>query len=46
MNDALSGGFAAPPIESATAFRAMLEAMARPGTIVTLTGAEPPAPLS
>lgn len=46
MNDALSGGFAAPPIEAATAFRAMLEAMARPGTIVTLTGAEPPAPLS
>jgi alpha-D-ribose 1-methylphosphonate 5-triphosphate synthase subunit PhnH len=47
MNDqALSGGFANPPVQSARAFRALLEAMARPGRIVTLTGATPPQPVS
>lgn len=42
----LSGGFADPAIASATAFRQVMEAMARPGTIHTITGAVPPAPLS
>ena len=44
--DALSGGFAEAPIQSAHAFRAVLEAMARPGTIHRVGGALPPAPLS
>ena len=44
--DALTGGFAAPPLDAARAFRAVLEATARPGTIHTVTGAAPPAPLS
>jgi len=44
--DALSGGFAEAPIEAARAFRALLEAMARPGQMQALTGATPPAPLS
>ena len=43
---ALEGGFANPPIEAARAFRAALQAMARPGRIQRITGAEPPAPLS
>lgn len=42
----LSGGFADPAIQSAHAFRSVMEAMARPGTIHSITGAEPPAPLS
>lgn len=42
----LSGGFADPAIASATAFRQVMEAMARPGTIHTINGAAPPAPLS
>ena len=44
--DALIGGFAQGPQQSARAFRAALEAMARPGTIWTVEGAVPPAPLS
>ena len=44
--EALLGGFATAPQQSARAFRAALEAMARPGTIWTLDGATPPAPLS
>jgi alpha-D-ribose 1-methylphosphonate 5-triphosphate synthase subunit PhnH len=44
--EALTGGFATPPLQSARAFRAVLEAMARPGTIHTVHGALPPAPLS
>ncbi len=43
--EALTGGFDAPPLQSARAFRAILEAMARPGTIHTVQGANPPAPL-
>lgn len=43
---ALTGGFDSPPHQSARAFRAIMEAMARPGTIVALAGATPPAPLS
>jgi len=40
------GGFTDAPIEAAIAFRAILDALSRPGTISTLTGATPPAPLS
>jgi len=42
----LRGGFADPAIASAAAFRQVMEAMARPGTIHGVTGAAPPAPLS
>jgi alpha-D-ribose 1-methylphosphonate 5-triphosphate synthase subunit PhnH len=42
----LSGGFGDAPVQSARAFRQILEAMARPGTIRRLSGAVPPAPLS
>ena len=44
--NALSGGFADPAIGSAHAFRSVMQAMARPGTIQTIEGAAPPAPLS
>jgi alpha-D-ribose 1-methylphosphonate 5-triphosphate synthase subunit PhnH len=44
--DTLSGGFADPAINSAHAFRSVMEAMARPGTIQDISGAEAPAPLS
>lgn len=43
---ALQGGFADPAPEAARAFRAILDAMARPATIAHVTGARPPAPLS
>jgi len=43
---ALTGGFEAAPVQSARAFRAALEALSRPGMIVTVSGALPPAPLS
>ncbi|MDF0601131.1 phosphonate C-P lyase system protein PhnH [Psychromarinibacter sp. C21-152] len=42
----LQGGFADPAPQAATAFRAILNAMARPGRIETVAGAAPPAPLS
>lgn len=44
--EALSGGFAEAPVQSARAFRALLEAMARPGSIHRVEGARPPEPLS
>lgn len=44
--EALTGGFADPPVQAARAFRAVMEALARPGTIATLAGAAPPAPAS
>ncbi|MEM9973457.1 MAG: phosphonate C-P lyase system protein PhnH [Pseudomonadota bacterium] len=44
--ETLEGGFADPPREAAYAFRGLMRAMARPGTIETLAGAAPPAPLS
>ena len=44
--EALSGGFREAPQQSARAFRAALDALSRPGTIVTVEGATPPAPLS
>ncbi|MGR3434492.1 MAG: phosphonate C-P lyase system protein PhnH [Shimia sp.] len=43
---ALEGGFAQPPQQSAHAFRAIMEAMARPGRIEALGGATAPAPTS
>ena len=42
----LSGGFDDPAIRAAHAFRSVMEAMARPGTVQEISGAEPPAPLS
>jgi len=44
--ETLTGGFAAAPTDSARAFRAILDALARPGTIRRVEGAAPPAPLS
>lgn len=44
--DALLGGFDAGPHQSARAFRAALQAMARPGSIWAVDGASPPSPLS
>ncbi len=44
--DALEGGFAEASVQSARAFREILEALARPGTIRRVQGATPPAPLS
>jgi alpha-D-ribose 1-methylphosphonate 5-triphosphate synthase subunit PhnH len=46
MSASLTGGFAEPAVDSARAFRALLEATARPGTILAVAGARPPAPLS
>jgi len=46
QTDTLSGGFAAPATDAAHAFRAVMEAMARPGTRQTITGAQPPEPVS
>lgn len=42
----LTGGFADPAPEAARAFRQIMSVMAKPGTIETIQGAEPPAPLS
>ncbi len=42
----LSGGFADGPVQTAVAFREIMEAMARPGTIRAVEGAAPPAPVS
>lgn len=43
---AMDGGFADAPREAALAFRAALQALARPGRIERLEGAVPPAPTS
>lgn len=42
----LAGGFADAPVDAAHAFRAAMQAMARPGSIHDIAGAVPPAPLS
>lgn len=44
--DILGGGFTDTSRDAAIAFRATLDALSRPGTIVTVAGAIPPAPLS
>ncbi|MFB9151474.1 phosphonate C-P lyase system protein PhnH [Roseovarius ramblicola] len=43
---ALGGGFNEASVDAARAFRAVMRAMARPGTIERVAGAAPPAPLS
>ena len=43
---ALEGGFTDVPVQSAQSFRQIMTAMAQPGTICDVTGAQPPAPLS
>jgi alpha-D-ribose 1-methylphosphonate 5-triphosphate synthase subunit PhnH len=43
---ALQGGFSDAPMDSAAAFRAAMEAMARPGRLQEVTGATPPEGLS
>jgi alpha-D-ribose 1-methylphosphonate 5-triphosphate synthase subunit PhnH len=43
---ALQGGFDALAEDAARAFRACMNAMAHPGRVFDLTGAQPPAPLS
>jgi len=42
----LEGGFIDPAIDAAHVFRAVMQAMARPGTIHRVSGAVPPKPLS
>lgn len=42
----LEGGFTHPATDAARAFRCVMEATARPGSIHRLAGAMPPAPLS
>lgn len=44
--DTLAGGFADTPRQAAQGFRAILTALSRPGHIVPVAGAAPPAPLS
>lgn len=46
LDDALSGDFTDAPREAARAFRAVLDAMARPGKIVDIAGGAAPAPIS
>ncbi|TVQ53645.1 MAG: phosphonate C-P lyase system protein PhnH [Rhodobacteraceae bacterium] len=46
MTHGLTGGFAAPAVEAAATFRAVLQAMARPGRIERVRGAAPPPPCS
>jgi len=46
QTDVLTGGFENGPVQSAQGFRAALDALARPGTIQTLAGAQAPAPVS
>jgi len=47
MTDASShGGFADPPLDTAQTLRAVRTAVARPGALVPVPGAYPPAPLS
>ena len=45
-DDALAGGFSNAPVQSARAFRAALNALARPGRIEKIHGATAPTPVS
>lgn len=45
-NSNFAGGFATPAIDAAHAFRAAMQAMARPGTRHDVTGATPPGGIS
>lgn len=42
----LEGGFTQAPVDAAKAFRQIMQVIARPGDILALSGARPPAPLS
>jgi len=44
--EALEGGFSNAPVDASLAFRVALNVMARPGTVETVTGAQPPIGLS
>lgn len=46
LAETLKGGFRNPPVDAAHAFRGVMTAVARPGTIARLVGAAPPVPLS
>ncbi|MGR1582821.1 phosphonate C-P lyase system protein PhnH [Thalassobius sp. S69A] len=46
LDKSLQGGFAQPAVQSAAAFRAALNVLARPGRIAELHGAQAPAPVS
>lgn len=45
-SDTFGGGFADPPRDAAHAFRAALDALARPGRILRIAGGQAPAPCS
>lgn len=46
LDDSVTGGFQAPAIDAAHAFRAAMKVMAQPGTIETINLAQAPAPVS
>ncbi len=46
LTDTLTGAFTDAPVQAAQGFRAILDALSRPGRITRLTGAAPPEPLS
>ncbi len=45
-NTVFTGGFSNPPVAAAQAFRAAMNAMARPGKVQEITGAAPPEGIS
>uniref|UniRef100_UPI003568D337 phosphonate C-P lyase system protein PhnH n=1 Tax=Sulfitobacter sp. TaxID=1903071 RepID=UPI003568D337 len=46
QSQVLEGGFADLPVDASYAFRAVMTAMARPGDIASVGGAQPPGPMS